>query len=363
MTVATRKYTYDFLVFIGRFQPFHYGHCAVIQEALRQSKHVIVLVGSANSSRRPRNPFTYAERVNMIIGSFNNAYNEGRLLINPLNDHTYNDDAWISEVQRKVDETVLNTINEGGFRNHGTNDARIGLIGMEKDGSSYYLKKFPQWSSCAVPEHSVLHATDIRKDFLRRSFVIPHDLQVPPATVQFMRNFTTHPDFPLLVDYAVQCEKYKASMYGHTPFDMMIGCSDNVVVQSGHVLLVERAANPGKGLLALPGGHVNTKDETFRSAAVRELKEETRISDGRGEIPPGKLDSMITDQYMFDDPYRSERGRVITMAYLYKLPEATELYHVRGEDDARFAKWYKIGTLDPTKMFEDHYHIIRHFLG
>lgn len=35
----------DFLVFIGRFQPFHIGHKFVVDEALRAAGHVILLVG------------------------------------------------------------------------------------------------------------------------------------------------------------------------------------------------------------------------------------------------------------------------------------------------------------------------------
>ena len=58
---------YDFLVFIGRFQPFHVAHLAVIREALRQAREVIVLVGSAGQSRNLRNPFTVDERMAMII--------------------------------------------------------------------------------------------------------------------------------------------------------------------------------------------------------------------------------------------------------------------------------------------------------
>ncbi len=39
-------YDFDCLVFIGRFQPPHLGHLAVIHEALKRARQVIVLVGS-----------------------------------------------------------------------------------------------------------------------------------------------------------------------------------------------------------------------------------------------------------------------------------------------------------------------------
>jgi cytidyltransferase-like protein len=49
---------YDFAVFIGRFQPFHNGHKAVIDHGLTVARHVLVLIGSAGAARRPRNPWS-----------------------------------------------------------------------------------------------------------------------------------------------------------------------------------------------------------------------------------------------------------------------------------------------------------------
>ena len=60
------KELHDYLVFVLRGQPFHYGHASVILEGLRQSKHIIVLIGSADSAINPRNPFTYEERARMV---------------------------------------------------------------------------------------------------------------------------------------------------------------------------------------------------------------------------------------------------------------------------------------------------------
>ena len=53
---------FDFLVFIGRFQPFHKGHLAVIEAGLEQADQLIVLCGSAHQARSVRNPWTVAER-------------------------------------------------------------------------------------------------------------------------------------------------------------------------------------------------------------------------------------------------------------------------------------------------------------
>ena len=50
-TMAQDTKHYQYLVFIGRFQPFHRGHKAVIDEALKRADKVIMLIGSANLPR------------------------------------------------------------------------------------------------------------------------------------------------------------------------------------------------------------------------------------------------------------------------------------------------------------------------
>lgn len=50
---------------IGRFQPFHKGHAALLDVALAAGP-VVVGVGSSQESRTSRNPFTYGERKEMI---------------------------------------------------------------------------------------------------------------------------------------------------------------------------------------------------------------------------------------------------------------------------------------------------------
>ena len=135
--------------------------------------------------------------------------------------------------------------------------------------------------------------------------------------------------------------------------------ADAVVIQSGHILLVERGQLPGKGLLALPGGFVDP-DERIRDGSVRELKEETAISDAKGEVPPAMLASFIDDTKtrVFDAPHRSLRGRIITHAFLFRLPDRRTLFRVKGSDDAATAKWYRLGDLSSEQFFEDHWSII-----
>ena len=342
--------TYNYAVFIGRFQPLHNGHIHIIGEALAHAEKIIVLIGSANAARSVRNPFTYVERESLLEQA---SLHNPRILISPLDDHTYNDNAWIAEVQSRVFEAILR---DGGD----PDKARIALAGYGKDNSSYYIKLFPQWGSIELKsQYSVLNSTNLRDEFLTNFFRVPSEMHVPKVVAEYMSYFVRTEEFKWLVEENKFYQNYR-NMWAGTPFPVVITCVDAIVIQSGHILLVKRKHNPGKGLLALPGGHVNVA-ETFIDAAVRELKEETRISDDRGEIPPAMLKSFIDDSKtrLFDDPHRSMRGRVVTNAYYFELPNRKKLFEVRGDDDAESASWHSLGTLDPKKFFEDHYHIIK----
>ncbi|MEM2915309.1 MAG: adenylyltransferase/cytidyltransferase family protein, partial [Candidatus Bathyarchaeia archaeon] len=53
-------------LYVGRFQPFHLGHLEAVKYMLRNSKEVIIVIGSAQESHTLTNPFTAGERVYMI---------------------------------------------------------------------------------------------------------------------------------------------------------------------------------------------------------------------------------------------------------------------------------------------------------
>ena len=75
-------------LFIGRFQPFHKGHLATVKFALERVKQLVIVVGSAQKSHEPRNPFTAGERVRMIKESLDSdgETDVRRILIIPVPD-------------------------------------------------------------------------------------------------------------------------------------------------------------------------------------------------------------------------------------------------------------------------------------
>jgi nicotinamide-nucleotide adenylyltransferase len=85
---------------VGRFQPLHNGHLAVIREVLGACDDIVVVIGSAEDSHTEENPFTAGERYQMLISSL--APNElGRTFIVPIRDvHRYS--VWVNHVESYV---------------------------------------------------------------------------------------------------------------------------------------------------------------------------------------------------------------------------------------------------------------------
>ncbi len=88
------------------------------------------------------------------------------------------------------------------------------------------------------------------------------------------------------------------------------------------VLLVERAAEPWRGVWALPGGFVRP-DETLEEAAARELREETGVD----------ASAHLEQIRAYGDPGRDPRMRVVTVSFLAVLPEIGAV--TAGTDAAR----------------------------
>lgn len=339
---------YNTLVFIGRFQPFHNGHKAVIEAAIKQAKEVIVVVGSSFAARNTRNPFTFDERRQMIKAVFP----QDNVKVVPVSDYPYDDNKWVAAVQNVVH----------GAMSWSADPVRIGLIGHEKDGTSYYLKIFPTWGSVSVPNVEGINATDIRvallgdnQEKLDLTAVMPKEVvRVVSRIVADGPDGYSDSWMTLRAEYHM-IKKYKEA-WKAAPFPPTFMTVDAVVVQSGHILLVKRGDMPGKGLWALPGGFLN-QEEKMLDGAIRELKEETRI-----KVPVPVLKGSIKGSKTFDAPNRSARGRTITQAFYIDLGVG-ELPKVKGSDDAEKAFWVPLNEVvaQRDRFFEDHFHIISYF--
>ena len=89
-------------LFLGRFQPFHNGHLAVIKKILKENARVIIAIGSAEQNYLPQNPFTASERFQMIEESLKEAKIPcDRYCIIPVR-NIFNYSIWVNHVNTYV---------------------------------------------------------------------------------------------------------------------------------------------------------------------------------------------------------------------------------------------------------------------
>lgn len=343
---------YDFAVFIGRFQPFHAGHAHIVREALKVASHLIMIVGSADRPRDIRNPFTFKERAEIIVSAM---YDEADdMTIVPQVDYTYNDEKWIASIQGAVSSIVTT---KRGWTDY---PSKVCIVGYEKDHSTYYMKKFPLWDIVEIKPINALNATNIREHLFDTRYWPLSDTSWCVNNDHFdaIEKVIGSGNLESVFEENKFVQKYKLQ-WAVAPYPVTFQTVDAVVTQSGHILLVQRGAMPGKGLWALPGGFVNVKEKLL-DAMVRELYEETKL-----KVPKPVILGSIFKTYTYDDPYRSARGRTISQAYHVKLSDREELPEIKGSDDAAFAKWVPLSEFMKMRnqMFEDHYNIVEHMLG
>ena len=330
----------DLAVVIGRFQPFHRGNLALVENALALAPRALLIVGSAGAARSVKNPFSEQERIAMIRDSLA-PEQRPRVGYAAVRDY-YDEVRWARAVKSAAARE---------------SQGRVALVGFRKDDSSSYLSLFPEWQEHALPRQAPIDGTELRRQYFASAapeLELELSDALPDGARRALAEFRRSPEFERLREELVALDASRAK-YGAGPFVTV----DAVVTYRDSLLLVQRGHAPGKDLWALPGGFLEGS-ERLLGAAIRELQEETRIA-----CTAAELRAALRAVNVFDHPQRSQRGRTITHAHYFALPEGKGCPAVEGADDARTARWVRIAELGgmTRALFEDHFHIIDHFLS
>lgn len=349
-TTLTKRYKYS--IFNGRFMPWHKAHQSIALKGLELADKLIIILGSHNRARTIENPWTSAERQAYITASMEEVLPgvTSRLLFTAVPDRLYNDNLWLSNVNTVVKAQMIAS---GG----NDTDAAV-MIGHYKDKGSWWLEKFPQWDCMDLGGVPHLNATDIRAEYFSDNpdWQMINDM-VPTSIFHYLsKDFMSGVDkciYETLVGEMDFVKKYKLP-YAALPYGVKHVTVDSVVFCAGHVLMIRRRSFPGKGLWALPGGHLEMDEDINEYAAIRELREETGL-----KVPLKVLEGSLKGEKVFGHPRRSLIGRVITHSYMFEVdlqPDGTMPF-VKGMDDADKAKWILIDEIKEELLFDDHYQI------
>ena len=341
----------DVAVLIGRFQPLHGAHLALLKHALALAPQCIVVIGSAHQARTPKNPFTWAERAEMFRLVLSDDERE-RVRFLPMRDF-YDAARWGRAVRAGV----------AALTAAAASPPVITLVGHFKDATSEYLRGFPDWPLAAVERLPGADGTHLRNALFgaepgqfEAALAALVD-QIPTTTTAFLRAWRCLPFIEHLREEWRVVQEYKQA-WSQSPYPPVFVTVDAVVCCAGQVLLIRRGHAPGRGLCAVPGGFIEQRETAYQSA-LRELAEETHLS-----LLDDTMRRCLLATAVFDHPDRSQVGRTITHAHHFDLGER-ELPEVRAGDDAQAVEWVPITRLGDmeSQFHDDHFHMLDHFLG
>lgn len=344
---------HDVAVLIGRFQPFHLAHLALLRRALDAAAQCVVVIGSAHQARTPKNPFTWAERAEMIRVALP-PEQQPRVRFLPMRDY-YDETRWLQAVHDGI--SALTATEHGGA------PPSITLVGHHKDATSGYLRGFPGWALTPLDRVPGAGGTQVRDALFAGDPLQPESTlaalvdQVPASTGAFLRAWLALPFVDELAAEWRMLREYQAA-WSAAPYPPVFVTVDAVVRCADRVLLIQRGQAPGRGLYAVPGGFIEQRETVYQSA-LRELHEETQL-----HLLEDTMRHSLRSVAVFDHPDRSLRGRTITHAHYFDLG-LRELPEVQAADDAQTVQWVPIEELAAMedRFHDDHFHMLDHFLG
>lgn len=287
-------------VIIARFQtPYlHEGHTYLLNEIRPKHNKIVVVLGVSPVKGSRRNPFDFYTRERLL------KQYAPELVILPLSDHP-DDGVW----SEGLDKLLLNTFPRESFVLYGSRNSFI----------PYYSGHLPV---VALPELGDHSATTIRDDNADRVL----------DTV----------DFRMGINYAYQ-NRYDAV---HPTVDIALLRNEGKEVLLGK--------KHGAIQWRFPGGFADPADESYETAAARELQEEC------GAVITGAM-HYVGSAKIDDWRYRSEADKITTLFFKAEYMEGK----AKANDDLAELAWFYTRTLPDmvaTNTITPEHHVLVNML-
>jgi len=119
-------------ILVGRFQPFHLGHMKAVKFTMSKVDMLWIIIGSAQKSHEPRNPFTAGERLAMIKMTLDGEkINPKKWLavpVNDVNDHS----RWADQIDLLIPRYDIAFTNDAFsamlFKKHGKKVVKVPML-------------------------------------------------------------------------------------------------------------------------------------------------------------------------------------------------------------------------------------------
>lgn len=297
-------------VYVGRFQPFHYGHYLTCLTALKTLDHLVICLGGCNSDRSLKNPWTFQERSLMIQSSFSKT-ELTRITIVPLYDSLYDNQAW----KLRLEHQIVSLFPK----------AQVHLLGYEKDQSSFYLSMFHGWDFIPMDNIDKINATDLRKNYFLHQTI--DEAKCSKGATQFLEAFLKTPLF-----FNMQ-KKFKAIQFSPVTTTEVI----NTIIQTqSHCLIEKRTVFSKEDQWGLPEWRTDHHSETEALNHTFNLFQSRPAS--------------YTISYLghYDQAGQCMYSKQISHLYLIKMKE---MLNLRASDRSQ---WMNLSSFLEKKLFSDH---------
>lgn len=182
---------YDFCICMGRFQPFHWGHFQLVKAALDRGRQVLILLGSHLAAPSLKNPWSSAEREQMICECLEPEWRQ-RIQYVPISDRE-TDEQWLAAIHQQVLDIT-------------GKEASIAIIGHHEQGCVYFFEQFSQWDYIEQKRFEGITATDIRAAYFSRSPEKEYYDTLPSGTQNYLKSFKNKPLYQQL------CQEYSKTL-------------------------------------------------------------------------------------------------------------------------------------------------------
>lgn len=248
------------MLIIGRFQPFHSGHLAIIKKYHLKGFFVKIVIGSAQKSYQKKDPFTKEERIEMIEKTLeSHKLDNVKIIFVP---DTPNDGEWLDLIKKKVgDFDVLFTGNpwvKRLFKKEGVElheyDERFDRVkGLKAKNIRYNLihSKSSKGLPKAVFNHlKIIGAFDRLKDMHDSKKKVHYLLNTNKLTIATAESCTGGAISRALISYSGSSKFFKGGIVAYS-IDVkkeLLGVRSDIISSFG-VVSVEVAEDMVKGAL------------------------------------------------------------------------------------------------------------------